>query len=261
MEFKITCTEINSTQICGIDIKIPSWENLKKNKIKPHLRDQWCLGHIDSRFIAQMEKVLSIYARPYDPEYPVVSFDERPCQLISHLIEPIAPAPGRNKRVDYQYKRMGVCAVLMAIEPLTGNRVVDVVERRRKKEYTEFMEKLVESYSDAKKIILVQDNLNTHSSSSFYAYREPEEAFKLMEKFEMVYTPRKASWLNMVEIELAALSKQCLDRRIADIETLRKEVNIWTNDRIEKAVKITWEFTNISAREKLNRHYEKIRIK
>ena len=207
-----------------------------------------------------MEKVLDIYSKPYDPQYPVVSFDERPCQLISNLIEPIAPTPGRNKRVDYQYKREGVCAVLMAIEPLKGKRIVQVVERRRKKEYTAFMESLVKSYPKAKKIILVQDNLNTHSPSSFYAHRDPDIAFKLMQQFEMIYTPRKASWLNMVEIELAALSKQCLDRRIGDIKTLSREVNTWSRERTRNAVKISWEFTNDNAREKLNRHYQKIRV-
>jgi hypothetical protein len=206
-----------------------------------------------------MENVLSIYSRSYNPEYPVVCFDERPCQLLSNLTEPVGPAPGRNKRIDYQYKREGTCAVLMSIEPLTGKRVVTVTERRTKKEYTECMQEISKAFPQAKKIILVQDNLNTHSPSAFYQTLPPEEAFELMSRFEMNYTPKKASWLNMVEIELAALSKQCLDRRIGNIETLRKETIIWAKDRSARGVKINWEFTNEAARTKLDRHYRSVR--
>ena len=222
------------------------------------MKDQWCLTKIDSKFISQMEKVLSIYSLPYNSEYPVVCFDERPCQLLSHLMEPIAPAPGRNQRIDYQYKREGTCAVLMAIEPLTGKRIATITERRSKKEYTESMQKIAKTYPAAKKIILIQDNLNTHSPSAFYENLAPDEAFKLMNRFEMIYTPKKASWLNMVEIELAALSKQCLDRRISSIEILRRETLIWSEDRSRRQVKIKWEFTNEIARTKLNRHYENV---
>lgn len=205
-----------------------------------------------------MEKVLSTYSLPYDPDYPVVCFDERPCQLLSHVVEPIAPAPGRNQRIDYHYKREGTCSILIAIEPITGKRIIEVMNQRTKKEYTEFMEKIVKEYPKAIKIKIVQDNLNTHSASSFYAHREPKDAFHLMENFEMIYTPRKASWLNMVEIEIAALSKQCLDRRIGDIEFLRREVNTWTAERTKKAMPITWEFTNEVAREKMGSHYRNV---
>lgn len=214
---------------------------------------------MDANFIAQMEKVLAIYSLPYDPEYPVICFDERPCQLISDLIEPIAPAPGRNARIDYHYKREGTCAVLMAIEPLTGKRLAEVTEKKTRQEYADFMEKLQAQYPNAKKIRLVQDNLRTHSNSAFYLHRPAEEAFKLMDRFEMIFTPRKASWLNMVEIELAALSKQCLNRRIGDIEILRSEVAVWVNERTKKAVKINWEFTKENAREKLSGHYSSVR--
>ena len=137
-------------------------------------------------------------------------------------------------------------------------RVVQIVKHRKKKEYTEFMLKLEKEYSDAKKIKLVQDNLNTHSPSSFYASLPSTEAFNLMERFEMIFTPRKASWLNMVEIELSALSRQCLDRRIGCIKTLKKEVETWTNERTKKAVKITWQFTREKARVKLKRRYENV---
>jgi len=211
---------------------------------------------MDSKFVAQMEKVLSTYELPYNEEYPVVCFDERPCQLISDVVEPIGPAPGMNKRIDHHYKRNGTCSVLMAIEPLSGKRVVEVVEQRKKKQYTEFMQRLEKEYPKAKKIKLIQDNLNTHSPSSFYASLPPDEAFNLMERFEMIYTPRKASWLNMVEIELSALSRQCLDRRIGELDELKREVFTWTNERTKKAVKITWQFTREKAREKLKSRYE-----
>lgn len=229
--------------------------DFKKNEIKPHLRQQWCITDLDSKFIFQMERVLAVYSRPYDADFPVVCLDERPCQLLSHMVDPIPPAPGKNERYDYHYVREGTACVFMAIEPLTGKRVAMVTERKTKKEYTLFLEQVAATYPNAKKIIVVQDNLNTHSPSSFYASRVPEQAFELMERFEMIYTPKKASWLNMVEIELAALSKQCLDRRIGDIKTLEHEVKTWAEDRTNRAVKITWQFTNEIAREKLERHY------
>lgn len=213
---------------------------------------------MDSKFIAQMEKVLSTYELPYNEEYPVISFDERPCQLIDNIVEPIGPAPGMDKKIDYAYRRNGVCAVLMAIEPLTGKRIVEVVERRTKKEYTEFMQKVSKAYPKAKKIKLVQDNLNTHSPSSFYANLAPDKAFALMERFEMIFTPRKASWLNIIEIEFSALSRQCLDRRIGKLEELTNEVLHWTEERNQKKVKITWQFTRKKAREKLGRRYKNV---
>jgi hypothetical protein len=203
-----------------------------------------------------MENVLATYALPHNEEVPVICFDERPCQLLSHIVDPIAPSPGRNARYDYHYKRAGTCVVLMAIEPLTGQRIVKVTEQRRKQEYTEFMELVDKAYPRAKKIKLVQDNFNTHSASSFYASRVPEEAFDLMERFEMIFTPKKASWLNMIEIEFAALSKQCLDRRIGSIEELEEQVKIWTAKRNELGVKIQWEFTKETARKKFERHYQ-----
>lgn len=205
-----------------------------------------------------MENVLATYAFRYDEEYPVICFDERPCQLLSDIVEPIAPSPGRNRRYDYHYQRAGTCAVLMSIEPLTGQRIVQVVEQRRKQEYTGFMEAVDAAYPNAKKIKLIQDNLNTHSASSFYASRRPEDAFSLMDRFEMIFTPKRASWLNMIEIEFAAVPKQCLDRRIGSIEYLRKQVEIWTKKRNEQAVKIHWEFTKEAAREKFERHYKSV---
>ncbi len=208
-----------------------------------------------------MEQVLDIYERPYDPKYPVVCFDERPCQLLGEVIMPIPMKPGRVQRQDYEYMRNGTCVVLMAVEPLAGYRVAHVTEQRAKKDYAEFMKKLATWYPDAKKIVLVQDNLNTHNPSSFYENFPAAEAFALAQRFEMVYTPKKASWLNMAEIELSALSKQCLDRRISEINTLATEVNSWAKRRNRLEAGISWNFTKNDARKKLSRFYDTINNK
>jgi hypothetical protein len=205
-----------------------------------------------------MEKVLDVYEKPLDLEFPVVCFDERPCQLLGDVMQPTLPEPGRSVREDYHYERNGTAVVLAAVEPLTGERMLDVRERKTKIDYTEFMKNLSKKYSDAKKIILVQDNLNTHTPSSFYESMPAEEAFALSERFHMIYTPKKASWLNMAEIEFSALSKQCLDRRIPTLEKLQTEVKTWTKKRNKLKVKINWQFTKTKAREKFERHYKKI---
>lgn len=202
-----------------------------------------------------MEKVLDTYEKPYDSEYPVLSFDERPCQLLEDVLTPILPSPGKTKREDYHYKRNGTCCVLMAIEPLTGKRIVEVRETRTKKDYKEFFEKVSKAYPKAKKITVIQDNLNTHNPSSFYQNMNAQEAFSLMNRFDMIFTPKKASWLNVIEIEFSALSRQCLNRRIGEIKTLRKEVETWTKKRIKEKVKIKWQFTKEKARVKLERLY------
>jgi len=206
-----------------------------------------------------MEQVLDIYERPYDPRRPVICFDERPCQLLGDVLMPIPMKPGQIERQDYHYKRNGTCVVLMAVEPLAGRRIVKVTERKTKKDYTRFMKGLALSYPEAEKIIVVQDNLNTHNPSSFYEACKAPEAFALSQRFEMVYTPKKASWLNMAEIELSALSKQCLDRRIAKMGVMTEQVRAWTAKRNHGKMKISWGFTKDKAREKLSRHYETIK--
>ena len=206
-----------------------------------------------------MEQVLDTYEQPYDPQRPVVCFDERPCQLLGDVLMPIPMKPGRIECQDYHYKRNGTCVVLMAVEPLAGHRVVKVTERKTKKDYAEFMKSLASHYSDAQKIVLVQDNLNTHNPSSFYEVFDAPEAFALSQRFEMVYTPKKASWLNMAEIELSALSKQCLDRRIDQRRILAKEVLAWSAKRHHLQTKITWQFTKSKAREKLSKTYDTIK--
>jgi hypothetical protein len=206
-----------------------------------------------------MEEVLDVYEKPYDPQRPVVCFDERPCQLLGDVLMPLPMKPERIERRDYHYKRNGTCVVLMAVEPLAGQRFVKVTAQKTKKDYAEFMKELASHYTDADKIILVQDNLNTHNPSSFYEVFDAPEAFALSQRFAMVYTPKKASWLNMAEIELSALSKQCLDRRIAQRRILAKEVIAWVTKRNRLQTKITWQFTKNKAREKLSRFYNDIR--
>lgn len=205
-----------------------------------------------------MEKVLDCYEKPYNSDYPVICFDERPCQLIEDIMQPMPINEGKPKREDYHYKRNGTATVLAAIEPLTGKRIVEVRKQKTKKDYAEFMNEVAMRYPKAKKIILIQDNLNTHNPSSFYENMPAKEAFALSQRFEMIYTPKKASWLNMAEIEFSALSKQCLDRRIGDLKILKKEVNSWTKKRNKDRVKINWQFTKNNAREKFRRFYEDI---
>lgn len=206
-----------------------------------------------------MEQVLDMYERPYDLKRPVICLDERPCQLLGDVLMPIPMKQGRIERQDYHYKRHGMCVVFMAIEPLVGERIAEVTERKTKKDYAKFMEKLALRYTDADKIIIIQDNLNTHNPSSFYEVFDAPKAFALSQRFEMVYTPKKASWLNMAEIELSALSKQCLDRRIAKIQTLTSQVNAWAKRRNRLRTKISWHFTKNKAREKLNKAYDTIK--
>lgn len=206
-----------------------------------------------------MEQVLDVYEQEYDVKRPVLCFDERPCQLIGDVLVPIPIKPGQPKREDYHYERNGTCVVLLAVEPLSGKRIVDVREQKTKKDYAAFMNRVAQEYKQAEKIVLIQDNLNTHNPSSFYEVFEATEAFALSQRFEMVYTPKKASWLNMAEIEFSALSKQCLDRRIADMKILAREVYAWMKKRNRLKVTIDWQFTKNKARNKFQRFYEQIR--
>jgi hypothetical protein len=202
-----------------------------------------------------MEKTLDLYEQSYNPKRPLLCFDERPCFLIGNVLQPIEMKEGQSKREHYEYEKNGSCVLFLAVEPATGFRYLEVHERRTKQEYTRFMQNLYKVYPNAEKIVLVQDNLNTHNPSSFYETLTPEDAFFLSERFEMHYTPKKASWLNMAEIELSAFGKQCLNKRIPDISTLRQETLALANDRNIRSVKIHWQFTKNHAREKFHRFY------
>ncbi len=202
-----------------------------------------------------MEDVLDIYEQPYNPKRPVLCFDERPCQLIGDAIIPIPVKPGSPKKEHYEYVRNGTCCIFMAFEPRAGRRIVWVKEHRTKADYADFMKMLAHHYPEAETILLVQDNLNTHTAGSFYEALDPEQAFELARRFEFHYTPKKGSWLNMAEIELSALSKQCLDRRIASMKKLAEEVTAWENERNSICATVRWRFNTDNARVKLQRHY------
>jgi hypothetical protein len=207
-----------------------------------------------------MEDILDLYELSYDRNRPVVCFDERPCQLLADVLAPIAMKPGSAKKLDEHYQRKGTCTVLMACEPLKGFRIVETKQRRTKQDYALFLKDLSDDhYPDAEKILLVQDNLNTHGAGSFYETFDAETARRLTRRYEFHYTPKKASWLNMAEIELSALSKQCLDRRIADMQRLANEADIWASKRNQERAKIEWRFTTNKARKKLERHYADVK--
>ncbi len=222
------------------------------------MQQTWCIGKIDAAFLARLEQILALYALPYDPAYPVVCFDERPCFLIGDTLLPRPMRKGEIAKQHYEYEKLGSCALLAAVEPLTGRRLGLLYERRTKREFTLFCQALAAQYPDATKIRLVLDNLNTHNASSFYQHLPAPQAFALTERFEFVYTPKSASWLNMIECEFSVISRQCLDRRIASIERLTSEVLALLEERSAKAIKIHWQFSIGSARSKLNSHYTRV---
>lgn len=205
-----------------------------------------------------MERILALYALPYDPAYPLICFDERPCFLIGDTLVPVPMKPGSARKQHYSYEKLGSCALLAAIEPLTGRRLGQVHNQRTKREYTLFCQQLAARYPEASKIRLVQDNLNTHNASSFYEHLPAEEAFALAERFEFIYTPKSASWLNMIECEFAVIARLCLNRRIPSIEQLRRETLALLQERSAKQIKINWQFSIQVARSKLNSHYTKV---
>jgi len=212
-----------------------------------------------SEFVANMERVLDVYKRPYNADYPVVCMDESPKQLIEQGRRSIAMKPGQEARVDYEYVRNGVVNIFMANEPLRGKRFAEVTEYKTKKDWAVFVKRIAdEQYSEAKKITLVMDNFTTHSASAFYETFEPEEAKKLWDRFEFVYTPKHGSWLNMAEIELHVLNGQCLNRHISTMANIKEEVDAWQSNRNNKNTKIDWQFTTKDARVKLKRLYPSI---
>lgn len=206
-----------------------------------------------------MEQVLDVYKKRFNKEYPVVCMDESPKQLIGETRLPIAMKPGKEKKVDFEYERKGVCNIFMANEPLKGTRHVEIKERKTKKDWAYFIRNLADiNYKEARKITLVMDNLNTHSPSALYEVFKPEEAKRIWDKFDFIYTPKHGSWLNMAEIELNVLNGQCLNRRIDNIETVKEEVEAWCEHRNNMKAKINWQFTTKDARIKLKTLYPKL---
>ena len=206
-----------------------------------------------------MEDVLDVYHRPYDEERPLVCLDEASRQLIGETIQPIPAEPGQPERFDYEYVRNGVATLFMVFMPLLAWRSVWVTERRTAKDFAEVLRWLVEDvYEDAKKVVLVCDNLNTHTPACLYEAFPPEQARRIAEKLEWHYTPKHGSWLNMAEIELSVLSRQCLDRRIESAEEMEREIGVWQDDRNEREVGVQWRFTTADARTKLRKLYPTI---
>jgi hypothetical protein len=205
-----------------------------------------------------MEQILALYALPYDPAYPVICFDERPCFLIGDTLTPVPMQPGKVRKEHYTYEKHGSCALLAAIEPLTGRRLGQVHAQRTKREYTRFCQALAAAYPDAITIRLVQDNLNTHNASAFYEHLPAAEAYALAQRFAFIYTPKSASWLNMIECEFAVIARLCLNRRIPTQEQVRTEVLALLDERSRKQIKIHWQFSLQAARTKLNTHYTRV---
>jgi DDE superfamily endonuclease len=207
-------------------------------------------------FVANMEDVLEVYQRPHDPQRPVVCLDETTKQMIAETRAPIPAAPGRKARHDYEYERNGVASLFMMFAPLEGWRCVKVTDRHAAIDYAHVLKDLSDThFPEAAKIVLVQDNLSTHTPTSLYAAFPAAEARRLVERFEWHYTPKHGSWLDMAESELAVLTTQCLDRRIPDKPTLTKEIAAWQYDRNKRCVKADWQFTTDDARVKLKSLY------
>ena len=206
-----------------------------------------------------MEDVLDVYRRPYDPKHPVIGLDEKPKQLIEEVREPLAVEPGKPVRYDSHYRRKGVANIFIATEPLTGKCRLQVTDRRTRADFARFVKRLVdEDYPHAERITLVMDNLNTHEIASLYHAFEPEEARRIARKLEIHPTPTHGSWLNVAEVELSVLERQCLDRRIGDKATLEREVAAWERRRGKQQVGVNWRFTTADARIKLRRLYPTI---
>lgn len=206
-----------------------------------------------------MEDVLDVYQRAYDPHRPVLCLDELPVQLVGEVFTPLPMERGKPRREDYEYKREGRANVFMVFEPLAGKRYLFVRSRRTALDWAEVMQQIAdELYPEAERVVMVMDNLNTHDVSSLYKRFEPAEAWRLRQRFEIHFTPVHGSWLNVAEIELSVLSRQCLDRRIGSVERLDREVQAWARARNKACVRVDWQFTTADARIKLKRLYPKI---
>lgn len=234
----------------------------EKNDLKPWLRRQWVIpAKASAGFVADMEDVLDVYARPYDPRYPVVCVDEGGKQLIGDVREPLPVRPGSPAKEDSEYRRGGVANLFLAFEPLAGHRRVRVTERKTSVDFARFLRQVSDDwYPEAERIVLVCDNLSTHTPAALYEAFEPAEARRLAERFEWHYTPEHGSWLNVAEMELSVLARQCLDRRIPDLDTLRREAAAWQKERNAAVVRVEWQFTTADARLKLKKLYPTVQV-
>ncbi len=217
----------------------------------------WCIPpRANGEFVYRMEDILEVYKLSYDPLYPVVTMDELLKQLVKETRQPIPLKPGQLERFDYEYERNGTCNIFMVFEPLIGQRYVRITQRRTALDWAELIKELVdEMYPEAIQIRLIMDNLNTHTPASLYKRFAPAEARRITEKLDIHYTPKHGSWLNVAEIELSVLSKQCLPERIPDIDSVKKTVTSWENERNQKTKKVDWQFKTEDARIKLKKLY------
>jgi hypothetical protein len=225
--------------------------------LKPWLKEQWCIPpEANGEFVWHMEDVLDVYTRPADPSRPLVCLDETSRQVLADVRAPLPPTPGCAARHDPEYVRGGVANVFLDTEPLRGWRQVQVSDRRTRIDFADCIKELIDiHYPTAERIVLVMDQLNTHSPASLYDAFPPAEAKRLADKLEIHYTPKHGSWLNMAEIELSALQRQCLDRRLGDRATMEREVAAWVTARNGTTTTIDWRFTTADARIKLKRLY------
>lgn len=215
----------------------------------------WCIQEITPKYRERMYDILDLYEEPYNPKKPVIGLDEKPKQLIEDSRTPIPIKLGKIAKQDYEYIRRGKANIFMAVEPKGGRRVTEVTHQRTKKDFALYVKMLVKKYQKADILRISVDNLNTHNASSFYENFEKKEADKILEKIEFHYTPKHASWLNVAEIEIGVMDRECTERRIKDKEMLEQEVNAWTIQRNKKRKKINWTFTKEKADKKLGKYY------
>lgn len=224
---------------------------LQEHDLKPWLQKMWCITELNEEYIENMEDVLKVYEKDYNPDYPVINFDEKPVALFSDKRDPMLMEPGKVLKRDYEYERNGSVNVFCAVEPLKGIYFNRVTENRKGDEFAKMLGSLARRYKKAKKIILVMDNLNTHREKSLLNFYGDKEGAKLWKRFEVHYTPKHGSWLNQAEIAIGMYARQCLGHsRIGDIETLRKKTNAWNKIINRKNVIIKWKFTRKDARDK-----------
>ena len=235
---------------------------LAENHLKPWQKDMWCIPKVDAEYVARMEDVLDLYAEAPDPKRPVVCFDESPTQLIGEVRPPIAAAPGRPERFDYEYRRNGTVNLFVFLDAHCSWRRVKVTDHRTAEDFALCMRELVDvDFPRADRIRVVLDNLSTHTPAALYASLPPAEARRLLKKIEFHYTPKHASWLNMVEIEIGVLKGQCLDQRIESRDCLVSEIDAWQTQRNQSGTRINWMFSTDKARSKMARAYPEPTIK
>jgi transposase len=229
---------------------------LAEDDLKPWQRDMWCIPQVDGTYVARMEDVLDLYAEEPDPKHPVVCFDESPTQLIGEVRQPILAEPGQPERFDYEYRRNGTVNLFVFLDAHQSWRHVKVTDHRAATDFAGCMRDLVDThYPDAEQIRVVLDNLSTHTAGALYETFAAPEAHRILQRLEFHYTPKHASWLNMVEIEIGVIRGQCLDRRIGERTVLEAEINAWQQARNESGARIQWKFTTQKARRKLARAY------